>query len=474
MASGSGGGQTAAGISEKVAKKPAPELAAAAPRANGHTNHRPLNGTALSGAAIGNADGTDEEGLSDDEEGDEEEDEDDYSEGELPDAVGGDNDDNGEGGDDDDDEEEDNEEEEDEEDVSSMSGAELASASGKTVASGKVTIEPTKSKRERKPVLKEREIKHALEESFDVSQNSQSDEDFALTDDEEDVEEEEEEEDSNDENSPKKLRIDEEEEEEAMDESRRRSGRERKVPKKFEIEPPKPEAKGKNKKKPNPAGRTELVQDDSDDADYDVKGRKRKKKFSAAKELANSIKKFKKSSSPPKSKTKKPAPPPPTAKPEPQYKKLTRKIKKRPVAATVDSGEESDVSGEEVVSRSFKRRVGKKHGSGTVAASKANRAKERVKYEEDRESHSSDLRSDMDEADLPRNVANADEDVDTIDFVLDHRMGKISLGRFLLKVIKKSDKEKHLSPNDTGSLCDEGINIKQCVFLHKSVLQYKR
>ena len=67
--------------------------------------------------------------------------------------------------------------------------------------------------------------------------------------------------------------------------------------------------------------------------------------------------------------------------------------------------------------------MGKKHGSGTVAASKANRAKERVKYEEDRESHSSDLRSDMDEADLPRNVANADEDVDTIDFVLDHRMG---------------------------------------------------
>jgi hypothetical protein len=118
------------------------------------------------------------------------------------------------------------------------------------------------------------------------------------------------------------------------------------------------------------------------------------------------------------------------AKPEPQYKKLTRKIKKRPVRpVSGDSGDETDVSDVEVVSRSFKRRVGQKNGGGGEAAFKSNRARERVKYEEERESHSSDMRSDLDEADLAaaRKAAQEEEDVDTIDFVLDHRMGESSL-----------------------------------------------
>ena len=45
--------------------------------------------------------------------------------------------------------------------------------------------------------------------------------------------------------------------------------------------------------------------------------------------------------------------------------------------------------------------------------------RQRVKYMEDDESHSSDVRSDIDEIDI-----GPEEDIDHIDIVLDHRKGK--------------------------------------------------
>ena len=45
-----------------------------------------------------------------------------------------------------------------------------------------------------------------------------------------------------------------------------------------------------------------------------------------------------------------------------------------------------------------------------------------MKYKEEKEVHSSDLRSDLEEVDYIPGPAL--EEVDTIDFVLDHRIGK--------------------------------------------------
>ena len=425
MASVSGGGQTVNSISE-VVKKAASFPETASPTANGRLEHKQQqpNGVANGGLDVtagtrdmlgDSVEGTDGEGASDEEEDEEDEDEDNM-EGETDGDLEGDA-------------PEDDEDEEDagesDEDASSMSGTELLAASVKAAdGRSEPSLKSTSDKGERglKPVLKGR---------AETVQNSPSDEEFALSEDEEDedgVDELEDDEDSFDEDSPKRLKIDEEDGEETLDESRRRSGRERKVPKKFEIEPPKPEHKNKNRNKSASASRLGLVDDNSDDEDYDVKGRKRKKKSSsfsikdAAAALSNVSKKLKKSSSSSPLKVKKSSPP--TAKPEPQYQKLTRKIKKRPATKVADSGDDSEVSDVEVVSRSFKRTVGqKRNGAGTVASSKSNRARERVKYEEERESHSSDVRSDIDESELILQKA-ADEDIDTIDFVLDHRMGK--------------------------------------------------
>lgn len=449
MASGSGGSQAATISSEGVSKKPPPtDAAAVAASANGRAVNRQQNGTMNSwhGTAKGKpavtgdslAGGLDVESDSEEEAGDEDEDDEDDEDmdDEDVDDEDGEEDVDDEDVDDEDEDDDtmgsdedegeavgDDNEDDDDDDVSSMSGAELLPARGAAA----VEAEPSKKsvngkissdgrKRERKPVLGKRMTKEILDESYEAGQNSLSDDESGLS--EEDGEEQdegedddvEEEEESEEGNSPGRLKID---EEEAGDENRRRSGRERRVPKKFEIEVPNSENKSKNKKKPPPGSGG--VAGDSED-DYYLKGRKRKKLSSTVvKETDANSKKRKKSSSPAKAMKL------PSAKSEPQYKKLTRKIKKRP-AVLEDSGDETDVSEGEMVSKSFKRSVSKQHGGSTVAANKSNRARERVKYEEDRESHSSDVRSDIDEADLaPRHT---EEDVDTIDFVLDHRMGK--------------------------------------------------
>ena len=49
--------------------------------------------------------------------------------------------------------------------------------------------------------------------------------------------------------------------------------------------------------------------------------------------------------------------------------------------------------------------------------------RKRVKYQEEDEEHSSDLRSDLEEMDYIPGPLVPEEEVDTIDFVLDHRLG---------------------------------------------------
>ena len=174
-----------------------------------------------------------------------------------------------------------------------------------------------------------------------------------------------------------------------VEEAGRRSGRERKVPKKFEMEVPK--KKSRKKKKVMSESESENDDDDSD-SEYDTK---RKKK--ATKKKLDKFNIYKKS--PVKVKRKK------------------REVKKKKGSDSDNDEDESEGEGAEVI-RQYKSQ--KKNWS--LQEKKSNRLVVKKKYAEEDETHSSDVRSDFDPLDV---VVVEQEDIEGIAFVLDHRNGKV-------------------------------------------------
>lgn len=260
------------------------------------------------------------------------------------------------------------------------------------------TAPAQKPKRTRKVLKKNEDILDALDDSV---QMDDSDEDFSGSGEDygSDLSDEED-------GASKKLKLEEEED-------RRRSGRERKVPKKFENTP----ESRKKKKKMKSGGGSPVAEDSEDEAEEAEEGNRRKRKREDKKKSA------------------KPKPPPKSAKAaadDQVAKKLVRK-KKRQSDVKAKGDKDSDVSEEDVVSKSFKKRLKQKTKDSEANKSGRIQERSRVKYAEEEEEHSSDLRSDLEEADyLPPPV---EEDVDTIDFVLDHRIGEFNtnIQVFLLK-----------------------------------------
>ena len=277
-------------------------------------------------------------------------------------------------------EDEENDQEEDEE-MSSMSEAEdvvKKTSTNKLETNGQVTRKrgrPPKNAASSKSPPKQRGRPKKLQ-AKDIAKQLDDD-----GEEDEDGDEDEDEDDDSEESSPKykkKKRVKED------DENKRRSGRERKVPKKFEIEIKKKSRKKKKKIESDSSGNEE----EDSDSDYDTKKKKKVKK------KLDKFNIYKKSPS--------------------KVTKKQKKVKKK----VIDSEDEDDMSeGDEAMfAKNFKKKV----KSQDLGEKKSHRLKEKKKYEEEDESHDSDVRSDFD----PKEVV-IEEDIEGINYVLDHRIGKV-------------------------------------------------
>ena len=187
------------------------------------------------------------------------------------------------------------------------------------------------------------------------------------------------------------------------DEVIRRSGRERKAPKKFEAVLPQ---KKKRKKKFASSDSEDKSEEDSDE-DYSshrkYSGTKKKKK----RRRQDKFNIYKKS---------------PT--------KVKRKQKKLVVHEVEDSAAALTDESDNEYSRSWRKKMKKKKGSSQITAAdygrdkKSSRVRKTTKYQEEDTSHESDLASDRDSKHIVE-AAVEEEDIETIEFVLDHRVGKV-------------------------------------------------
>lgn len=178
------------------------------------------------------------------------------------------------------------------------------------------------------------------------------------------------------------------------DENTRRSGRERKVPKKFEVIIPE---KKKRKKK---IITSDFSENEDSESDYGSKKRKRK-----------TVKKLDKFNI---------------------YKKSPTKVKRKKIekkAVDSDDSDASDLSeGEAEYAKKYKTNMKKinKNGGQITAADYGEKKSSRMrktttKYEEEAESHSSDVASDFD----TNAVVVEEEEMEGIHVILDYRKGKI-------------------------------------------------
>ena len=287
--------------------------------------------------------------------------------------------------------------EEPDESVSEQDGTE---ESPKTTTSGErseepvsATVSPTESetvpqKRGRgrpKKILKDSDILNALDDSYHdkpkrarKSVQYESDrEDGPDSDDDEE-----------DEDDVKKS--------EFIDDNIRRSGRERKAPRKFEAVIP-----NKKKKKKRFSSGSEPPEEEEEDSDYSSKRKKRK----APKRDKFGI--YKKA--------------PPT--------KVKRKKPKKVVSEDEDDAEDETDSDNEY-SRTWKNRMKKNKKKGKITSAdyggdkKSSRARKTTKYAEEETSHSSDINTDYDVQDADVEAAE-EEDIETIEAVMDYRRGKV-------------------------------------------------
>ena len=253
-----------------------------------------------------------------------------------------------------------------------------------------------------KKILNNSDILEALDENYhekpkrrrrEVNYGSYNNDDGSEEDGEEEEEGEEDEEEEEEEETPtKRQRY-------ADSEGIRRSGRERKAPKKFEAVLP------QKKKRKRRLGSSESEERSDSDEDYSsykkYSGNKRRKKRSRKLDKFNIYKKS------------------PT--------KVRRKQKKVVIEEEEDSGAQTDESDNEY-SRSWRKKMKKNKGQGTISAAdygdkKSSRVRKTTKYQEEDTSHESDLASDAD-ARVAVEAAVEEEDIETIEFVLDHRKGK--------------------------------------------------
>ena len=283
-------------------------------------------------------------------------------------------------------EEEEEEEGEDDGEVSSMSEAEDSVPSKKQKKSSPPSDPRSPRKRGRPPKKSSPEIPpkqtkgtrgrpKRLKENDIMKQLDEDDED------EDDAEEDEESDDgqSRSSASPKFKRRKMEEE----DESRRRSGRERKVPKKFEAEVQKKSSKKKKKK---------VVSESSENEESDSEYESKKKKKTKPKK----IDKFN------------------------IYKKSPPKVKRKKKKVTKVNDDSDDDCSDGEVRKQYKSQ--RKNWTSLGERKNNQRKTERKKYQEEEETHSSDVRSDFDPKDA---VLIPEEEIEGIDFVLDHRVGKV-------------------------------------------------
>ena len=256
-----------------------------------------------------------------------------------------------------------------------------------------------------KKILNNSDILEALDENYhdkpkrrrrEVNYGSYNNEDGSEEDggmEEEEEEEGEEDEEEEEETPTKRQRY-------ADSEGIRRSGRERKAPKKFEAVLP------QKKKRKRRSGSSESEERSDSDEDYSsykkYSGNKRKKKRSRKLDKFNIYKKS------------------PT--------KVRRKQKKVVIEEEEDSGAQTDESDNEY-SRSWRKKMKKNKGQGTISPAdygdkKSSRVRKTTKYQEEDTSHESDLASDAD-ARVAVEAAPEEEDIETIEFVLDHRKGRV-------------------------------------------------
>ena len=280
-----------------------------------------------------------------------------------------------------------------EDDEADSSGDDNISEEDETEESPKTTSDPASTevspvgeKRGRgrpKKILRDNDdILDALDESY---------QDNTKEDEESDEESEEEEE----ERPSKKQRIEED------DSNIRRSGRERKAPKKFEAVIP----NKKKKKKRRDSSESDNDEEDYSDSDYSSKKSKnrRRKKQSSNRDKFGIYKKS------------------PT--------KVKRKQKKVESEDEEDDDEGSGESDNEY-SRSWKNKMKRNKKKGKITSAdyggdkKSSRARKTTKYQEEDTSHSSDVASDYDEKQAAAE-AEEEEDIETIEAVLDHRRGKV-------------------------------------------------
>ena len=243
-----------------------------------------------------------------------------------------------------------------------------------------------------KKILKDNaDILDALDESYhDKPKRSKKEVNYGSDDDEEMSESDDEEEDD-DERPSKKSRI-------AEDDNIRRSGRERKAPKKFEAVIP----KKKKKKKRRETSESEPAEED-DDSDYDSRKRKSKK----SKKQRDKFGIYKKTT--------------PT--------KVKRKQKKV-ISEEEDEGENDSDESDNEYSRSWKNKMKRNKQKGKITAAdyggdkKSSRNRKTTKYQEEETSHSSDVASDYDAKEAEAEAAE-EEEQETIEAVLDYRSGKV-------------------------------------------------
>ena len=237
-----------------------------------------------------------------------------------------------------------------------------------------------------KPKRKRKEINYGSENN---------EEDFEYEDGKQDEEIEEDEEEEEDERPTKRSRY-------VENEGIRRSARERKTPKKFEAILPE---KKKRKKRALTSDSEGMSGEDSDE-DYTSHkkyyGKKRKKK--RRKQDKFNI-----------------------------YKKSPTKVKRKQKKVQSEEEEESaaltDESDNEY-SRSWRKKMKRKKGQGEITLAdyggdkKSARVRKTTKYREEETSHESDIASDFDPKESVETAAD-EEDLETIEFVLDHRLGKV-------------------------------------------------
>jgi len=246
--------------------------------------------------------------------------------------------------------------------------------------------------------LNQEDITAALEESYhEKPKRNRKAVQYDSGDEEEDEESESEKEDSaseseedSDEQPEKKRKV----QMSPIEENTRRSGRERKVPEKFEVIIPE---KKKRKKK---IITSDFSENEDSESDYGSKKRKRKK-----------VKKLDKFNI---------------------YKKSPTKVKRKkakPKQVESDASDLSELSeGEAEYAKKYKTMSKKlnKNGGQITAADYGEKKSSRVrktntKYVEEAESHSSDIASDYD----PNAVVVEEEEMEGIQVILDYRKGKV-------------------------------------------------